>query len=235
MADPVDSGNQEVKPNTGALSFGTGEASIRISIRQFQKLFWTLSADVERAFGAANEAEEAGQRWESRRARRNAARTLFAWIEATVWSMKQTALQLEEHLPVKAFNAGELAVLREKEFRLEGDGKVKERNKWLRAESNLRFAFWALGRPVQSTFVLQAHGAEWDAYLRALKIRDRLMHPKAAAQLKVSDPEYEVDLVGTWHWFSNAFAEAFAAMMTAAQKYTDEKLVVEPPSSALEE
>jgi hypothetical protein len=205
MADQADSGSHERTPNTGALSFGEGEAKIRITIREFQKLFWTLAEDVDRAFLDADEAANAGQDKESRRARRNAARALFAWIEATVWSIKQTALQFENVLPEKTFNVGEIAVLREREFRLDEDGKVKERNKQLRAEPNLRFAFEAFGRPVHSDFELQAHGPEWAAYLRALKIRDRLMHPKEASQLKVSDEEYAVDLVGTRRWLIVSF------------------------------
>lgn len=228
--DEADGGSRELIPHTGAVSIGEEQVQYTITLRSFATLYGTLHADVDRAFRDAEDAAKLGKIEDTQRARRNAARTLFAWIEAMVWSMKQTALSFDTLLCNNTFGAGQTAVLREREYRLEKSGKVTERDRWLPAKANLRFAFWAFGRPVQSDFELQAHGVEWEAYLRAVEVRDRLMHPKEAKHLEVTDEEYLRNLVMTWVWFRRVLREALDSVKVAVEKRTGLRIVVEQPS-----
>jgi len=153
-----------------------------------------LSFDLDRASG------EAMAGGDSYRAGRNTARALFAFVEGTVYGMKQTAYEVNRALDIKVFNHAEEALLREEEYGLGDKGKVKVRSARLRAEPNLRFAFDAFARAFKCEPTLRLEGEDRVIFVRAVKIRDRLTHPKKASELRVSSDEL-IDLLHVRDWF----------------------------------
>jgi hypothetical protein len=72
----------------------------------------------------------------------------------------------------------------------------------------------------ESTFELKVGDVEWEAYLKALEIRDRLTHLKKPADIKVSDDEYSKVLHVTRTWFARNFNEALDGLLSAQAKRT---------------
>ena len=91
---------------------------------------------------------------------------------------------------------------------------------------NLKFAFAMLGRPVQSAFSLKVGGVEWDAYVAALDVRDRLTHPKEAGDIKVLDDEYK-KLGVTRNWFDRTFKEATVRFDAGAKRLIAARIEVD--------
>jgi hypothetical protein len=200
--------NTDITSPTGEVNITGWRPKLKVALDLFTRLRSTLRADVEQAFRDAVAAAKEGKEEDSQRARRTAARALFAYIEGVVYAMKQTALVVDQMLGSKTFTTAEIAVLQEKEYRLNQNGKAAERRLRVGAESNLRFAFEMFGRPYRPGYVLPTQSEGWAACQRAIQIRHRLTHPKNANDLVGSEAEYNGELVETWRWFNVTFDEA---------------------------
>jgi hypothetical protein len=77
--------------------------------------------------------------------RRALVRALFAMVEGVIYRMQQIALHAS-HQPRVAFSPGELQLLSEKSFELDGNGKVLERQIRTSLKGRIRFAFRAYAR-----------------------------------------------------------------------------------------
>jgi len=217
MADyrmPAEGGKYEVKgtpespvvcPGTGAVNVQGQVSNLRVGLALLKNLSDALHADVLATFRTAAEAAKGGPSEELNLARRNAARALFAYIEGTVYAMKQTALRMDEILAPQrgsVFTPEEMSKLREKRVNKRG----VEKRLYLPAAENLTFAFDAFTRR-HPGYTLKDHGDEWETYPRGLEIRHRLTHPKAVEELVVSDAEFSDVLFKTGAWFRRVFGE----------------------------
>jgi hypothetical protein len=124
--------------------------------------------------------------------RRAYVRAIFAFIEADVWGRKRVALYVHQRRSASGefLTVTEIAIVCEENADLDEDGKVKVTSLRLRFVPNLRFSFrvFAAAFDVQS-YQLEVGDARWADVRKALKIRDRLMHPKGGSDFKVSDEE----------------------------------------------
>jgi hypothetical protein len=128
------------------------------------------------------------------------ARAIFALIEADIHIVKSRCLHLCESGKAE-LPAAEIAMLREEHYQVEGDGRVRTTAARIRAESNMRFAFRVASEVAQVKKWSADFGARgWAAYKRALKIRDRLMHPKRPGDLKLSKEEIG-SVMSAYEWF----------------------------------
>ena len=142
--------------------------------------------------------EPRNQRW-----RRVFVRSLFAYIEGSCFRMKQDALFFDDE-----FTPGEIILLEEKEYSLKNNGNVKERNAHLRSEDNLKFSFMMLAKALGRDFELNLQGNGWVRYQKALKIRDRITHPKKIQNLAITDSEFDI-VLDAWEWFHKQLNELF--------------------------
>lgn len=117
--------------------------------------------------------------------RRLFVRSVFAFIEAAVYRIKSGALfwDTSKLLPQ------EIALINEEDYELDDSGAVKTRKARLRFFGNFRFAFAVAAKAAGVTYQLDVGGDGWRALRDALKVRDRLMHPKRSADLVVTDAE----------------------------------------------
>jgi hypothetical protein len=123
--------------------------------------------------------------------RRNLVRSTFAAGEGITWALKRYALQREVQGHF-SFPPGDRALLSEMNYELDASGHVNERPARLTLKANIRFAVSAFVRANHLPFDLTTDGGEWEAFGKAIKIRDRLMHPKSLADIHVSDEELAV-------------------------------------------
>jgi hypothetical protein len=87
--------------------------------------------------------------------------------------------------------------------------------------SNIRFAFKLFKKNYGDSSNLDVGGEGWQFFLRSIKVRDRLTHPKQASDLSVSDVEL-VEAIESWNWFRSnietAQAERIKSLKAEAKK-----------------
>jgi hypothetical protein len=128
--------------------------------------------------------------------RRLLVRSVFSFIEAVVFTLKTTTLMFKK---AENLSAGEVALAKEEDYELDDSGAVKIRSARLKFRSNFRFAFALAAKVGEIDWQLNVSDAGWQALTNALPVRDRLMHPKRAADLVVSDNEIR-DAMKAYEW-----------------------------------
>jgi len=125
-------------------------------------------------------------------------RSLFAYIDGTCYRLKQDVKLF------KKTSTQEDSIISEKTYVLDEKGYIKERDLYLRSQENLRFAFRIYAECFGSGFKLKTDGNGWNAYKNALKIRNRITHPKKNNDLKISDGEWAC-IINARTWFDDEY------------------------------
>ena len=118
-------------------------------------------------------------------------RLLISSIESTCYKLKQIALL--------GYQARRIA-LEEEDIQKLQERTKEGRPKFLPTDENLKYSFKMLA----SAFNLKSKlkfGKEWGTFLRVLKKRNALTHPKAKSDLKVSQTDHK-DAADTLEWFT---------------------------------
>lgn len=132
--------------------------------------------------------------------RRSAVRANFAHMEAIVWNNKQLilrhALALDEQARLTGsgaaeplFHAGEVALLREEVYKLDETGEAKLEAAKGSLVANFKLMARAAARVYKTDYDATVTHAGVDILRKAIKIRDRLTHPKVATDMVVTDAE----------------------------------------------
>jgi len=173
----------EIKPDSISKYFEERDESLLMIIFLQQELILihnTVKLDTDDAGR-----DVSGSIW-----RRIFIRSLFAYIEGTCYRLKQDVKLFKKPSPQ------EDSIISEKRYVLDEKGSIKERDLYLRPEENIRFAFRIYAECFGLGFKLKTDGNGWNDYKHALKIRNRITHPKKNNDLKISDKE--------WEWIKNA-------------------------------
>jgi hypothetical protein len=124
-------------------------------------------------------------------------RTLFAWVEATVFALKRIALKTTEHKEL--FSPAELAMLHEHSYDLDEKGKAKIQTKFIPLPKNLRFAFESCSRAFGIRNTLDVGNTGWDSFQKAIEMRNRITHPRTPEDLHISDEDFaQIELAISW-------------------------------------
>ena len=118
-------------------------------------------------------------------------RSAFATIEAWIYVMKQIALRSHPDPNCRTISEAERAFAQEQEYKLTDQGDVETRRTKISLAPNLRFAFKLLSKACSVPFELDLSGSESQSFKRAIKIRDRITHPKTVSDINISDEDYK--------------------------------------------
>jgi hypothetical protein len=159
-------------------------------IREIEKLFSELSAEVDLVAKASPKESGIGKRYAdpttlSAVERRILIRSVFSFIEAIMYRVKIGPLLWD----TRNLSPGEIALINEEDYELDESGAVKTRRARLKFVNNFRFAFAIAAKASGIDFHIDCGGKGWQALRNAIPVRDRLMHPKRIADLNVSDEE----------------------------------------------
>lgn len=120
--------------------------------------------------------------------RREFVRTTYSAIEAQSWQLK---MYLIEHvIDKKTASVHEVSALKEESYTINDKGEIYIQPKGYSLKLGLRLVFSVLKNhdvPVQIDFA----SAEWMNIDHALKIRNRVIHPKSMRDISVSKEEAE--------------------------------------------
>jgi len=176
------------------------------STREFRNLFASLIADVEDLSRLAHGSSQAS---------RSYVRAVFALIEGITYAMKQLAASSSS----ASFDTAESALLNEESYALDPSGKPRTRNAYLQLLPNIRFAFAAMAKCDEADFVVDVSGVGWQSLQRAMQVRHRLMHPKAASDLELEQSELN-DVGVAFRWFVANVALCLRAKILALSTIT---------------
>jgi hypothetical protein len=140
--------------------------------------------------------------------RRQYIRAVFAQLEGATFGLKQLAIPARD----SALTDAELALLRGEAYRLNEIGEAVTGAARLTLPSDMRFAFKMYAKSVGFTYDLPVNEPEWAALIRARKVRDRLMHPRGAKDLEITDKELE-DATQAAEWFQVRYRQLQELMM----------------------
>lgn len=138
-------------------------------------------------------------------------RSLFAYIEGTCFRLKQDVKLFKKCSPQ------EDSIISEKSYALDEKGSIKERELYLRPKENIKFAFKIYSGCFGPDFKLKTDGNGWNAYKGALKIRNRITHPKKIDNLKISDGEWAY-IVNAHTWFDDEYQRLLRFRKKAQKK-----------------
>ena len=163
--------------------------------RTTKELILTLGDDVDRSHEALLDAIDAGSVDEDRSVSadypffaRQLVRAVFAYIEAITFSVKMTAV---DHCRKAGIDIPpeEIYLAVEVDHVLSDKGEVIQQRAMLRLAPNIRFAF-ALAEKAFGIETRFDPSVEWWSCLKAaIKVRDRLMHPRMPEDIDISGDE----------------------------------------------
>lgn len=134
------------------------------------------------------DAEEILKVREDCHSRRSYVRALFAFVEGSVYFIKQTAFTaaIRSQIPL---SLGFHALLREETYSLDDKGGIIiQTDRFPPAANNLRFAVKCVNEIFGSSISIDS-SRHWGDFKMAIKIRNRITHPKDLVEFEVSADE----------------------------------------------
>lgn len=138
--------------------------------------------------------------------RRAFVRAVFAFVESILFAMKHQLRTYTTMDPVDAL------LLSEETYEIDGDGEIRTQKTKLSLKSNVKFTFKCWARVTRTKCILELGDDGWNKLQLAIKIRDRLMHPKAVSDFNVSDKELD-NAKAAFFWFWGNVGQALAVVM----------------------
>lgn len=124
--------------------------------------------------------------------RRLIVRSIFSFIEGMIFQLKQVSL-IAAAEKTRPLLPEEIAMAKEEDYELDESGVIKSVKAKLRFKGNFRFAFklFVKSNALDQKYMPDLGGHEWAKLANALKIRDRITHPKSASDLTITDEEIQ--------------------------------------------
>lgn len=131
--------------------------------------------------------------------RRGLVRAVFAFVEATTYSLRQL-LTIDFG---QALSAEMLMALKEEQVTITASGQVRKTAMRVGSSSLIRLTFSAYAQVLKNSSQPTCDGPDFEALIASFVVRDRLMHPKSASHLVVTDTEIRKVLHG-FSWMNRS-------------------------------
>lgn len=133
--------------------------------------------------------------------RRNFVKTVFSSIEGNLFAMNRILLE-ESNL-----TDGETIKLQEYEFIGPTEDKLRKKPYFLSMDENVKFVIRTFEKFNPKETSVDFNGDDWNNFKEAVKIRNRITHPKHSSDLLISENEIEI-IRNSYHWFYYILNEA---------------------------
>jgi len=169
-------------------------------LEEIQGMTRTLIDDVnsiKSRLGSRKESDAKSKRVETNR--RFYVRAIFALIEAVVEQHKRLLLQLNEENIIDMAE-GVYEVLSEKVYIANDKGKINSKEQYLNLQRKIRTVYRVAGEVFRESLKIDFGNNDWNTFQSALKIRDRITHPKKFTDCEIDDND--LITIETGHaWF----------------------------------
>ncbi|MGF6152217.1 hypothetical protein QFZ84_003206 [Pseudomonas fluorescens] len=202
-----------------------GQATLNIG--EFAALFLTLQSDINQIYPFEEHADSNQARYPDPTyllpgARRGLVRATFAFIEGNSYFLRQILLRSwGDKLP-----AATRLALAETQIEVNSQGNVKTKPLRSGATSMLRLTIETFISIFPNVLNVRCAGPSFESLTRSVRVRDRLMHPKSAAALMVTDQETR-DIVEAFHWFSSVMVDIIKASNRALKDQLQQEFGIE--------
>lgn len=177
----------------------------KAAVAQLQTVWSILSRDVDAATAY-------GQMEKTPYAQRALVRAHFALIEGLSYSLRQVTLASLQG--TEFLTEAEVALLREERYSIDEKGHPKTAPQFLKFPDSLLFSIRCYIKNHGATFDPDTQHPGWSAMRRAVKVRDRVTHPKTAESLDLSKEDLE-SFVDAAAWWKMTMLAMFAACQEA--------------------
>jgi hypothetical protein len=130
---------------------------------------------------------------------RSLVRAYSAYIEASVFEMRQVALQTYRGNP-ELFSPEEESVLLEKSVFLDRKGKVQSKGDYQRFLPLVLFSIRAYARSYGASFEPDTGDHRWESFQHFVNFRNRLMHPKSLLDIEFDGDDLS-KMMAALDWF----------------------------------
>lgn len=187
------------------------------AVAQLQAVWSILNRDVEAATAY-------GQFENTKYAQRALVRAHFALIEGLSYALRQVTLASLHG--TEFITEAETALLREERYSIDEKGHPKSAQQFLKFPESLLFSIRCYIKNHGATFDPDIQHPGWSAMRRAVKVRDRVTHPKSAESLNLSDEDLQsfVDAAAWWKMTMLAMFEACQEADAYWQKQLEEEI-----------
>jgi hypothetical protein len=165
------------------------------ALTELKELYELLQVDVSKSL---NLLQGKGDQFASR----VFIRSVFASIEGIVFRLKQAALEVAVDIEAD-LSKPEIALLAEETYELGEKGEPITKTSFLQLQKNLKFAFHIFARVFDIEYKLKVDDAGWASFLGAIKIRNRITHPKHVQDIEISVKDVEI-VSAALMWFTKS-------------------------------
>lgn len=154
--------------------------------------------------------------------RRAYIRSVFASIEGITWLIKQVCLKAQSPKGPRRISLAEYALLSDQTYELKNNGEPSVQTKFLKLADNLRFTAKVVARLFGITLELGVGTITWEKFVKAISVRNRITHPKAAEEMTISDEDISLckDVSGWFNDLVHSFMQGVLTASAAATKPT---------------
>jgi hypothetical protein len=177
----------------------------RAAVAQLQAVWSILSRDVDTATAY-------GQIEKTPYAQRALVRAHFALIEGLSYSLRQVTLASLQG--TEFLTDAEVALLREERYSIDEKGRPKTAQQFLKFPDSLLFSIRCYIKNHGAIFDPDTQHPGWSAMRRAVKVRDRVTHPKTAESLDLSNEDLQ-SFADAAAWWKMTMLAMFAACQEA--------------------
>jgi hypothetical protein len=155
-------------------------------------------------------------------ARRAWVRTFCSQVEAFAFGTKQMLASFGEFPWIK-LTPHDVLLLREQAYEITNNGEVKLKGeRFVPIQTNLKFIARIAARALEFDYQLDTNSDGWRALVATFGIRNRLVHPKAAADLIVTDDELKV-VTAAQNWFQEMHKDLWSRIDAGFRGATPKK------------
>jgi hypothetical protein len=179
--------------------------------KELRATYQILAEDVEavRALGQADPSQFAV---------RALIRTYFAFIEGLAHQMRQVAIACAEQ-DGKLLKSADVGALKEVRYILTDKGEPKEKPDFQKFLPGLLLSIRCFARIHGGDFQADTSDRGWKAMREFVELRNRLVHPKSSAALRIEEPDVEIAMTAAV-WFKNTFIHLCEECAKASDRWT---------------
>ncbi|WP_374406745.1 hypothetical protein [Pelagerythrobacter sp.] len=152
---------------------------------------------------------------DSQASRRDLVRTSFAAIEGFVWIFREHIVEAADS--TYGLTEEESQVLAENSYQVNDQGRINAQPKFLPMLSQVRLIARIAAR-IAPEAEIDFSGSDWKSMREAVRVRNRITHPKTTADLELSKGDVDRS-VSAFFWFGEAASSAMEHANVAVHGY----------------
>jgi len=150
---------------------------------------------------------------DSQISRRAYTRAIFAYAEGMIYQTKQRVMELHPIMG-RELSYTEFGLLNEITCNLNENGTTFERPFFVRIADNFRFTVNIVEKVFGKDLNIDFGEDEWDSFVKSVRIRNRLTHPKKLGDIEIDD-EKMIQITRAFRWFHEKYHLIFGLIREA--------------------